>query len=403
MPTQLIQPPGTPAGTATLRVRGVALGDPAALEIAIIQFMGAEKYLDPRHPDAPWTPSAYWFRPLLPRNEGHDTLLDVDYGITFHLRANQPYKLMARRGDGSIAEDRFTCPANLRKPTFKPEGWTPPAPPRGPLQVPVHEEAPAPKPTQSTEPTEPTELTEPTVSAAPADPGPIATDVDGATAISAEPSTATSAADLEALDAFVKTQVGPAATPPAPARTGRSIAIGLVVLLLAGGLAWSLWPGPGDERLVERTDAPKKEAASDPMPTLDSVRTFIGTRPPVSDALAMARRLAEAGMLPDARFLLLRYGAEQGNADAARQVGTMYDPATFDKATSPFPGPNPTEAARWYKQAAEASDAEAAYRYGMLLKSGGTDEDNAPEKAVFWLRLAAQGGNEAARKELEPK
>lgn len=442
MPTQLIQPPGTPAGTATLRVRGVALGDPALLEIAIIQFLGAEKYLDPRHPDAPWTTSAYWFRPLSPRNEGNDTLLDLDYGITFHLRANQPYKLMTRRGDGSIAEERFTCPANVRKPTFKPEGWTPPAPPRGPLQAPVHDDAAA----GAAEADSGAATAGPptSVAAVLAATGPATTSSseDPAATMSGEPSADTSAADLAALEAFMKAEAesagsdagggdGPPAatvaptaaaspstatavapgpsgnTPPAPAGPGRWIAVGLVALLMTAGLAWWLWPRPGDDRPPEQADAPKqepaKEDAKDPAPTLDSVRKFIGTQPPVGDALAMARKLAEAGKLPDAQFLLLRYGAEQGNAAAARQVGAMYDPATFSKDTSPFPGPNPTEAARWYKQAAEAADAEAAYRYGMLLKSGGTDEDNGPEKAVFWLRLAAQGGHEAARKEVEQK
>ncbi len=418
MPTQLIQPPGTPAGAATLRVRGVALGDPALLEIAIIQFLGAEKYLDPRHPDAPWTTSAYWFRPLSPRNEGNDTLLDLDYGITFHLRANQPYKLMARRGDGRIAEERFTCPANVRKPTFKPEGWTPPAPPRGPLQAPVHDAA------ASADLAAGAAAAEPVAGA-----GPAASDAQAAAAPSAtEPATGAGDADLAALEAFMKAEAetgghdggaaaadppstvapGPSGgSPPAPARTGRWAAIAVVTLLLAGGLAWALWPRPGDDRPPEQTEAPKQEPAKedvrDPEPTLDGVRRFIGTRPPVGDALAMAHRLAEARKLPDAQFLLLRYGAEQGNASAARQLGAMYDPATFNKDTSPLPGANPTEAARWYKQAAEAADVEAAYRYGMLLKRGGTDEDNGPEKAVFWLRLVAQAGHEGARKELEQK
>nr|HMN81962.1 hypothetical protein [Burkholderiaceae bacterium] len=262
---------------------------------------------------------------------------------------------------------------------------------------------------------------------------------DAAATVPPEPSADTSAADLAALEAFMKAEAetagadgtrgadsadgsdaaaaapraaavapGPSGdTRPEPTGSGRWIAIGLVALLLAGGLAWWLWPRPGDDRPPEQADdATKQEPAKDvdePAPTLDSVRKFIGTQPPIGDALAMARKLAEAGKLPDAQFLLLRYGAEQGNAAAARQVGTMYDPATFNKDTSPFPGPNPTEAARWYRQAAEAADAEAAYRYGMLLKSGGTDEDNGPEKAVFWLRLAAQGGHEAARKEVEQK
>ena len=60
------------------------------------------------------------------------------------------------------------------------------------------------------------------------------------------------------------------------------------------------------------------------------------------------------------------------------------------------------EAARWLKQAAQKGDAEAQYRFAMLLKRGGTDEENAPEQAVFWMRKAAEQGHELARKESLP-
>jgi TPR repeat protein len=50
--------------------------------------------------------------------------------------------------------------------------------------------------------------------------------------------------------------------------------------------------------------------------------------------------------------------------------------------------------------AAEAGDAEAQFRYAMLLKDGGTDEPNGPEMAVAWLRKAAAQGNADAKKAL---
>ena len=117
---------------------------------------------------------------------------------------------------------------------------------------------------------------------------------------------------------------------------------------------------------------------------------------------AKVAQLASARKLLDGQFLLLRYAAEQGDIAAARDIGRMYDPATFSKDSSPLPEPNPVEAARWLKQAAQKGDAEAQYRFAMLLKRGGTDEENAPEQAVFWMRKAAEQGHELARKESLP-
>ena len=77
--------------------------------------------------------------------------------------------------------------------------------------------------------------------------------------------------------------------------------------------------------------------------------------------------------------------------------------------TTPTPGPRTRarcrrririEAARWHKQAAEAGDAEAQYRYGMLLKQGRTDAPDGPEQALVWLRKAAKQGHAQANEAL---
>ena len=79
----------------------------------------------------------------------------------------------------------------------------------------------------------------------------------------------------------------------------------------------------------------------------------------------------------------------------------MYDPATYSKETSPLPAANPEQAAQWYKRAAEAGNAEAQYHYGMLLKSGRTEEPNGPELGVQWLQKAADQGHAQAKAELK--
>jgi TPR repeat protein len=78
-------------------------------------------------------------------------------------------------------------------------------------------------------------------------------------------------------------------------------------------------------------------------------------------------------------------------------LGVFYDPDTWSKDKSPLPGPNPVEAARWHKQAADAGDAESLYRYGMLLKMGRTEEPDAPEQAQVYLRKAADAGHPLAK------
>ena len=80
----------------------------------------------------------------------------------------------------------------------------------------------------------------------------------------------------------------------------------------------------------------------------------------------------------------------------------FYDPDTWTKEKSPLPAPNAVEAARWLKQAAEAGDAEAQYRYGMLLRQGRTEEPNATVRAVGWLLKAAEQGHEEARRAAAP-
>lgn len=140
-------------------------------------------------------------------------------------------------------------------------------------------------------------------------------------------------------------------------------------------------------------------AASGPE-TLKSVREFVARNPEPAEAAAKGKALADSGQLLDGQFLLFKYAAEHGDTESARRMGAFYDPDTWSKEKSPMPAANPLEAARWYKQGAEAGDAESQYRYGMLLKQGRTDDTNGPEMAVGWLKKAADQGHAEAKKAL---
>src|SRR4051794_38110749 len=138
MPTRLTQAESHASGSAALHITGANAERLSAedVEISIVQPGQVDLYLDPRNPDHPWSTTVFRFRPLNPRREGAALLLDIDYGVTYHLRANQPYKLKLRQANGTEVEERFTGSANLRRPTTIPRGWTPPPDPRGPVAPP---------------------------------------------------------------------------------------------------------------------------------------------------------------------------------------------------------------------------------------------------------------------------
>ncbi len=357
MPTRLIQIDQHPPGTAAFQVSGpgvAPLTRPEDLEISIIQPGPTERYLDPRNPDEPWSTSVYRFHPLAPRRQGNALWLEIDYGVSYHLRANQPYKLRLRQAEGVELDEVFTVPTTLRRPTSKPTRWVPPAGPRGPLVAPptgtadplppVVEAAAAPV-VEALPPAEP-------VFEAPVDPPPVAPPI--------EP-------------------------PPAPAPSGKKWLIPVVVLLaLVGGVAgYFLMPGAPGQAM-----------------TMDACRRLVASNPEPAAAKGEADKLAKKGALLDCQFLLYRYAAEKGDNGSARVLGTFYDPDTWSKDKSPLPAPNPMEAARWHKQAAEAGDAESEYRYGMLLKLGRTDAADGPEQGLAWLRKAAEQGHALAKEEL---
>lgn len=371
MPTRLAQSSSHASGTAGLQISGPALAQfPVAefVEIAILQAGSVERFLDPRNPTEPWTTAVYWFRPVFAKREGAALSLEIDYGVTFHLRANQPYTLRLRdQLSLSTLEERFTGPVSMRRPSAPPEGWVPPPDPSGPVGVPHAPVSVAAVSELSAAPVEP-EL--PDMQAV----QPVASAVDENEVVQTQGSSEESA----------NTPVS------RKARLVALAAVGFVLVVAVAG--WLLYSPTRDEAIAS--------GSSDADATLANVRKLIASGPDTVQVREKADELAKAGKLLDGQFLLYKYASEKGDSVAALAMGSFYDPDLWEKTKSPMPASNPLEAAKWYKQGADAGDSEAAYRYAMLLKKGRTDEVSAEEQAVVWLRKAAASGHIKAKQEL---
>jgi hypothetical protein len=86
-----------------------------------------------------------------------------------------------------------------------------------------------------------------------------------------------------------------------------------------------------------------------------------GAQPDPEVVFAEAERLQDKGDLEDA-YLLYRYAARHGQAQAAMRLGTAADPAYQSAAISYLPEPAPGQAHKWYSMAAAGGDVEAGQR-----------------------------------------
>ena len=84
-------------------------------------------------------------------------------------------------------------------------------------------------------------------------------------------------------------------------------------------------------------------------------------------AFAEAERMQDAGNLEDA-YLLYRFAARHGQAQAALILGTQADPAYHAAASSYLPEAEPAQAYKWYSVAATAGYEEATLRLQDLHK-----------------------------------
>ena len=86
------------------------------------------------------------------------------------------------------------------------------------------------------------------------------------------------------------------------------------------------------------------------------------------------------GNLEDA-YLLYRFAARHGHAQAAMTLGTRADPAFHDAASSYLPEPEPGQAYKWYGMAAEAGNEEALQRLQDLRQRVQRDAAAGDEQA----------------------
>jgi hypothetical protein len=103
----------------------------------------------------------------------------------------------------------------------------------------------------------------------------------------------------------------------------------------------------------------------------DRARTFIyeqragGAEPDPEVVFAEAERMQDEGSLEDA-YLLYRFAARHGHAQAALILGSGADPAYHDTETAFLPEPDAAQAYKWYSVAANAGNDEARQRLQAL-------------------------------------
>ena len=118
----------------------------------------------------------------------------------------------------------------------------------------------------------------------------------------------------------------------------------------------------------------------------DGARAFIynlrsdGAQPDADVVFAEAERMQGEGNQLDA-YLLYRFAARHGQAQAALILGTQADPAYHAAASSYLPEAEPAQAYKWYSTAAAAGSEEATLRLQELRKRVQQDAAAGDEQA----------------------
>lgn len=118
----------------------------------------------------------------------------------------------------------------------------------------------------------------------------------------------------------------------------------------------------------------------------DRARAFIyklradGAQPDVDVVFVEAERMQDEGNLLDA-YLLYRFAARHGQAQAALILGTQADPTYHAAAGSYLPEAEPAQAYKWYSVAATAGNEEATRRLQDLHKRVQQDAAAGDEQA----------------------
>ncbi len=85
---------------------------------------------------------------------------------------------------------------------------------------------------------------------------------------------------------------------------------------------------------------------------------------------------------------LLKTAAEAGNAEAACELGFLYQTGSFAQGPPP---PDPADAAPWYQKAAAAGDAYGEFALAALYQAGQGVAKNPDKAASLFAQAAAQG------------
>ncbi|MEJ2577187.1 MAG: deoxyribonuclease [Gammaproteobacteria bacterium] len=125
----------------------------------------------------------------------------------------------------------------------------------------------------------------------------------------------------------------------------------------------------------------------------DYARTFIerqqaATTPDPAAAYAEAERLRSEGRLTDA-WLIHFYAARLGHAPSALVLGTLSDPTYHEAGMGALDAPDPAQALKWYKVAADAGDGEAARRLDNLrtrLEQAAAEGDPEAQRLLLQFR-----------------
>jgi len=118
----------------------------------------------------------------------------------------------------------------------------------------------------------------------------------------------------------------------------------------------------------------------------DRARAYIyklrsdGAQPDADVVFAEAERMQDEGNPLDA-YLLYRFAARHGQAQAALILGTQADPAYHTAAGSYLPDAEPAQAYKWYNMAATAGSKKAALRLLDLRKRVQQDAAAGDEQA----------------------
>jgi hypothetical protein len=175
--------------------------------------------------------------------------------------------------------------------------------------------------------------------------------------------------------------------------TGISLGAKVLIVLVAVVTILAVWLVPSDKE--ESPPALPDIAAPPPMTgegdgtairAGDRARAIIAslraedTEPNPDEVFGHAEQLQNERQLDDA-YLLYRFAARQGHAQAALVLGSQADPAFYTSEISILPMPDLEQAYKWYSVAAAAGNEEAETRLQSLRERIEQSAANGSERA----------------------